>query len=304
MADFPEYEVHDPRFRYLVLPNARLEELYRGCRWAEGPVWFSDANQLLFSDIPNQRLLRWEPEGGVSVFRQPSNFTNGNTRDRQGRLVSCEHGTRRVTRTEIDGSVTVLADCHDGKRLNSPNDVVVRSDGSIWFTDPTYGILSDYEGYKADPEQTSNNVYRIDPDSGACRVVCDDFGQPNGLAFSPDERILYVADSAASHDEQAPRHIRAFDVNEAGTLSNGRAFAEIDAGIPDGFRLDTQGNLWSSARDGIHCFAPDGTLLGKILVPQLVANLTFGGPRRNRLFITATESLYSVFVAATGAQAP
>lgn len=294
------YEIHDPRFRDLIVTTARLEELHSGCRWAEGPVWFADTNQLVWSDIPNQRMLRWVPGGGVSVFREPSNFANGNTRDRQGRLVTCEHGGRRVTRTEVDGSLTVLADTFEGKRLNSPNDVVVRSDGSIWFTDPTYGILHDYEGYRAEPEQSARNVYRLDPLSGELTAVVGDFRQPNGLAFSPDETVLYVADSAASHDDTAPRHIRAFDVSDGGTLSGSRVFATIDSGIPDGIRVDTQGNLWSSAADGVHCFSPEGRLIGKIRVPQTVANLAFGGPRRNRLFIAATTSLYSLFVTATG----
>ncbi|MCT7378677.1 SMP-30/gluconolactonase/LRE family protein [Chelativorans salis] len=304
MSNDTLYEIHDTRFRSLIIKNARLEELYSGCRWAEGPVWFGDANQLLFSDIPNQRMLRWEPDGGVSVFRQPSNFANGNTRDRQGRLVTCEHGTRRVTRTEPDGTITVLADSFEGKRLNSPNDVVVGFDGSVWFTDPTYGILSDYEGYRAEPEQGAQNVYRLDPETGDLSAVIGDFRQPNGLAFSPDEKTLYIADSAASHDDTAPRHIRAFDVVDGKRLENGRVFALIDNGIPDGMRVDTEGNVWSSAADGIHCFAADGRLLGKILIPQTVANLTFGGPRRNRLFITATTSLYSLYVSATGAQRP
>ena len=298
------YEIRDPWFRQLIVPSAGLDELYSDCRWAEGPVWFADVNCLLFSDIPNQRMLRCSPGGEVSVFREPSNFTNGNTRDRQGRLISCEHGTRRVTRTEVDGSITVLADSFEGKRLNSPNDVVVRSDGSVWFTDPTYGILSDYEGYRAEPEQPTRNVYRIDPASGALSVVADDFRQPNGLAFSPDETMLYVADSARSHDETAPSHIRVFDVEDGSRLVNGREFCNLDNGIPDGLRTDTAGNVWTSAGDGVHCFAPDGTLLGKILVPQTVANLTFGGPRRNRLFITATRSLYAVYTTATGAQYP
>jgi len=307
------HESHDPRFRALIVPSARLEPLFTGCRWAEGPVWFGDLNCLLFSDIPNQRILRWAPDpvgpagGGaaasVSVFRQPSNFANGHSRDRQGRLVSCEHGTRRVTRTEADGRITVLADRHRGGRLNSPNDLVVHSDGSIWFTDPTYGILSDYEGYRAEPEQDARHVFRLDPAGGEPVSVADDFAQPNGLAFSPDETVLYVADSAASHDAGLPRHIRAFDVAD-GRLRNGRVFAHIDKGIPDGIRTDSAGNLWSSAADGIHCFAPDGTLLGKILVPETVANLTFGGPRRNRLFITATTSLYAIYVTASGAQRP
>ncbi|OJF91300.1 SMP-30/gluconolactonase/LRE family protein [Pararhizobium antarcticum] len=298
------FEVHDNRFKALFNSSARLEELHSGCRWAEGPVWFDDAQHLLWSDIPNQRMLRWTPDGQVSVFRSPSNFANGHTRDREGRLVSCEHGTRRVTRTEPNGSITVLADSHQGKRLNSPNDVIVHSDGSIWFTDPTYGILSDYEGYKADPEQPSRNVYRLDPATGVLNAVVSDFLQPNGLAFSPDEKRLYIADSGASHEDGAPRHIRMFDVTDSGTLANGRVFCHIDTGIPDGMRVDIAGNVWSSAADGVHCFAPDGALLGKILVPQTVANLTFGGPRRNRLFITATQSLYSVYVTATGAQRP
>ncbi|GAB1583680.1 SMP-30/gluconolactonase/LRE family protein [Phyllobacterium phragmitis] len=304
MLHNPIYEIHDRRFQRLIVKNADLEELHTGCRWAEGPVWFADARCLLWSDIPNQRMLRWVPEGGVSTFRAPSNFTNGNTRDRQGRLVSCEHGTRRVTRTEIDGTITVLADSYQGRRLNSPNDVVVRSDGSIWFTDPTYGILSDYEGYKAEPEQAVRNVFRLDPDTGALESVVDDFIQPNGLAFSPDESKLYIADSGGSSDETLPRHIRVFDVEGGKRLTNGRLFCTIDKGVPDGMRVDTEGNVWTSAGDGVQCFAPDGALLGKILVPQVVANLTFGGPRRNRLFIAATKSLYSIYVTATGAQVP
>ncbi len=304
MARDSLYQIDDPRFIHLTVGSARLEELYSGCRWAEGPVWFSDANQLLWSDIPNQRMLRWAPEAGVSVFRQPSNFANGHTRDRQGRLISCEHGMRRVTRTEVDGTITVLAERYQGKRLNAPNDVVVRSDGTVWFTDPTYGILSDYEGYRSDPEQPTRNVYRLDPLTGELDAVVTGFNQPNGLAFSPDEKILYVADSGASHDQVLPRHIRAFDVVDGRRLANDRVFALIDNGIPDGIRTDIAGNLWSSAGDGVHCFAPDGTRLGKILVPQTVANLTFGGPRRNRLFIAATNSLYSIYVTATGAQVP
>lgn len=304
MAEASIYEIHDPRFRHLIVTSAGLDELYSGCRWAEGPVWFNDANQLLWSDIPNQRMLRWTPDGGVSVYREPSNFANGHTRDKQGRLVSCEHGTRRVTRTEIDGSITVLADSFEGARFNSPNDVVVKSDGTVWFTDPTYGILSDYEGYRADPEQPTRNVYCLDPATGELTTVVTDFVQPNGLVFSHDETVLYVADSAASHDESLPRHIRAFDVKDGKRLANGRVFCVIDKGIPDGIRADMNGNLWSSAADGIHCFDSSGKLLGKILVPQTVANLTFGGPKRNRLFITATRSLYSIYVTATGAQVP
>jgi gluconolactonase len=302
MADKSIYEIHDPRFRYLTVGSAALDELYSGCRWAEGPVWFADLNCLIWSDIPNERMLRYSQDGDVSVFRTSSEFTNGNTRDRQGRLVSCQHGGRRVVRTEIDGKLTVLADSYQGKRLNSPNDVIVRSDDSVWFTDPTYGILSNYEGYKSGPEQATRNVYRLDARTGELAVMCDDFGQPNGLAFSPDESKLYIADSASSHDVNWPSHIRVFDVVDGKALANGRVFCNIDAGLPDGFRVDVDGNVWTSAADGVHCFAPDGTLLGKILVPQTVANVTFGGPRRNRLFITATQSLYAVYLATTGAQ--
>lgn len=303
----PLYQIDDPKFAQLIVGSAALDRLHTGCRWAEGPVWFDDMQCLLWSDIPNQRILRWAADsaggGSVTTFRQPSHFANGQTRDRLGRLVTCEHGRRRVTRTEPDGSITVLADSFQGKPLNSPNDVVVHSDGSIWFTDPTYGILSDYEGYRADPEQPVHGVYRVDGLTGAIDLMADDFCQPNGLAFSPDEGILYIADSGASHDGSKPRHIRAFDVAD-GKLTKGRVFAVIDAGIPDGIRSDLAGNLWSSAADGVHCFAPDGHRLGKILVPETVANLTFGGPRRNRLFITATTSLYAIYVTTTGAQQP
>ncbi len=299
----PCYDMRDPRFLDCAVLYTPLEQIVSGCKWTEGPVWFADHGCLLFSDIPNERIMRWTPGQGASVYREPSNFANGHTRDLQGRLVSCEHGGRRVTRTEPDGSLTVLADSWRGKRLNSPNDVVVKSDGSIWFTDPTYGILSDYEGYRADPEQEAHHVFRIDPATGALAPVVSDFVQPNGLCFSPDESLLYIAESGSSHDASVPSVIRRFRVTDAG-LSGGEVFATIDNGLPDGMRCDTNGNLWSSAEDGIHIFAPDGTLLGKILVPERVANLTFGGPRRNRLFITATTSVYLVYTAATGAQRP
>ncbi|HEV7254908.1 MAG TPA: SMP-30/gluconolactonase/LRE family protein [Mesorhizobium sp.] len=299
-----DYEYYDKRFRDLTVPIAKVETLFDGCRWAEGPVWFADGGFLAWSDIPNNRLLRWTPEMGVDVFRADSNYANGNTRDREGRLVSCEHGGRRVTRTEADGSLTVIADRFRGKRLNSPNDVVVKSDGTVWFTDPTYGILSDYEGYKSDPEQEGCFVYRVDPRTGDIEVVADDFVKPNGLAFSPDEKFLYVADSGASHDENGPHHIRRFAVGEGNRLSGARVFAEVSPGVPDGMRLDTAGNVWTSAQDGVLCLSPEGEALGKIRIPTMVANLCFGGPRRNRLFITATDRLFSVFVAATGAQKP
>lgn len=298
------YEYFDKKFYDLTVPIAEVEEIYNGNRWAEGPVWFNEGGYLVWSDIPNNRMLRWIPDLGVSVFRAQSNFANGNTRDRQGRLVTCEHGGRRVTRTEADGTITVIADRHAGKRLNSPNDVVVRSDGSIWFSDPDYGILSDYEGYRSEREQKGCYVYRVDPKSGAVKVVFDDFVKPNGLAFSPDEKTLYIADSGLSHDPKGPHHIRAFPVDENGKLGKGRVFCEVSPGVPDGFRLDVDGNLWTSCQNGVICFDPRGKALGKIKIPQMVSNLTFGGPRRNRLFITATKSVYAVFVGVAGCQAP
>lgn len=298
------FEYYDHRFRDMTVPIADIEVLYDGCRWAEGPVWFNDGGFLVWSDIPNNRMLRWAPDQGVGVFRANSNFANGNTRDRNGRLVTCEHGTRRVTRTEPDGTITVIADSYDGKRLNSPNDVVVKSDGTIWFTDPTYGILSDYEGYKAEPEQAACHVFCVTPGTGEIRIVADDFVKPNGLAFSPDEKRLYVADSGLSHDEKGPHHIRVFDVSEKNTLSGGKVFVEVSPGVPDGFRFDTEGNLWSSAQDGVRVFDAEGHPLGRIKLPQMVSNLTFGGPRRNRLFITSTHTLCAIYVGATGAQRP
>ena len=298
------YDYYDRKFYALTVPIADVEELYSGCRWAEGPVWFADGDCLVWSDIPNRRLLRWVPDLGVGVFRAGVDYVNGNTRDRQGRLVSCEHGGRRVIRTEPDGAVTVLADRYDGKRLNSPNDVVVASDGGIWFTDPDYGILSDYEGYRAEPEQPGCYVYRVDPATGTVDKMADGFAKPNGLAFSPDETILYVADSGVTHDPAGPHHIRAFDVGADGKLARPRVFFEVAEGVPDGFRVDVEGNLWTSCPDGVICVDPTGTALGKIRIPQRVSNLAFGGPRRNRLFITATRSLYSVFVGTRGAQMP
>ncbi len=298
------YEYYDPRFRDMTVPIAELEILYDGCRWAEGPVWFNDLGCLVWSDIPNNRMLRWVPDQGVGVFRANSNFANGNTRDRQGRLVTCEHGGRRVTRTEPDGSITVVADSYRGRKLNSPNDVVVKSDGSIWFTDPNYGILSDYEGFKGEQEQDGCYVFRVDPASNELQVVADDFVKPNGLAFTPDESKLLVADSGFSHDPNGPHHIRSFDVKESDFLSGGEVLVEVSPGVPDGFRFDDQGNLWSSSQDGVRVFDPHGNPLGRIKLPQMAANLTFGGPRNNRLFITATDTLYAIYVAVNGAQRP
>lgn len=298
MSESP-FVVLDDRFGPLHKGSARLEHLFTGCRWAEGPAWFPAHRSLVWSDIPNDRILRWdETTGEVGVFRHPAGYTNGHTVDPQGRLVSCEHGNRRITRTEHDGSITVIADQFEGKRFNSPNDIVVRSDGSIWFSDPPYGIESDYEGHKSEPEIGGNFVYRVDPSTGAVRVVADDFDRPNGLAFSPDEKQLYVTDTGPN----APRHMRVFDVSAEGTLANGRVFAEATNGGFDGFRFDDMGNVWTSAADGIHCIHPDGTLLGKVLVPEGVANCVFGGAKRNRLFIAATSSLYSIMLAVNGAK--
>ncbi len=300
MAD-ADFEILDPRFARLVKRTAVVERLYTGCRWAEGPAWFPAHRSLVWSDIPNDRMLRFdEASCQVSVFRQPSNYSNGNTVDRQGRLVSCEHG-RRVTRTEHDGSITVLADRWQGKRLNSPNDVVVKSDGSVWFTDPTYGIDSNYEGHQAESEIGKNQVYRIDP-SGELSVVADDFIQPNGIAFSPDERRLYIVDTGASHVKDGPRHMRVFDVGEDGRLSGGEVFADCAAGAFDGLRLDEEGRIWVGAGDGVHCLTPEGELIGKVKVPEPCANVCFGGAKRNRLFICGTTSLYSVLLPVTGAK--
>ena len=295
--------VLDDRFQHLVKGSARLEKLAEGCRWAEGPAYFPAGRYLIWSDIPNDRMMRFdETSGTVSVFRHPAGYSNGNTVDRQGRLVTCEHGNRRVTRTEHDGSITVLASHHQGKRFNSPNDVVVKSDGSIWFTDPAYGIDSDYEGHKADSEVGACHVYRIDPQTGDVGIVADDFVRPNGIAFSPDETRLYVADTGATHVKDGPRHIRVFDVNADGSLSGGKVFATCTKGLFDGFRLDEAGRIWTSAGDGVHCYDPDGTLIGKILVPEGVANVVFGGPKRNRLYICATTSLYAIMLPVNGAK--
>ncbi|MXQ10050.1 SMP-30/gluconolactonase/LRE family protein [Microvirga makkahensis] len=295
--------VLDERFRRLVISSARLEKLAEGCRWAEGPAYFPAGRYLVWSDVPNDRMMRFdETSNAVSVFRAPSGYSNGNTVDRQGRLVTCEHGHRRVTRTEHDGSITVIASHYDGKRLNSPNDVVVKSDGSIWFTDPAYGIDSDYEGHKGDSEIGACHVYRVDPQSGSVSVAAGDFVRPNGLAFSPDERRLYVADTGATHVADGPRHIRVFDVGESGRLTGGDIFATCTSGLFDGFRLDEAGRIWTSAGDGVHCYESDGTLIGKILVPEAVANVVFGGVKRNRLYICATTSLYSILLPVNGAK--
>lgn len=299
------FEVLDDRFESCFVGHARVERLWTGARWLEGPAWFAAGRYLVFSDIPNNRMLRYdETSGHVSVFRQPSNNSNGNTVDRTGRLVTCEHLGRRVTRTGYDGRVEVIADRFEGKRLNSPNDVVVKSDGSIWFTDPSYGIMHDYEGDYGNQEVDGCHVYRVDGATGGIRRVASDFVKPNGLAFSPDERVLYVADTGASHLQDGPRHIRKLAVNPDNSLTPSGIFAEATVGMFDGFRVDTKGRIWTSAGDGVHCYDPDGTLIGKVRIPEFVSNLTFGGEKRNRLFITGTTSLYAVYVTATGISLP
>ena len=291
------FAVVDPRFRELAFPNVHLEQLYSGCCWAEGPAWFAAGRYLVWSDIANDRVMRWDDtDASVSVFRQPAQNSNGHTVDLEGRLVSCEHRSRSVTRTEHDGARTVLASHFEGKRLNSPNDVVVRSDGSVWFTDPTYGIDSDYEGDVAASEIGAQRVYRVDPGSGAIGVAASDFVQPNGLAFSPDESLLYVVDSGLTHRADGPHHVRRFRVGADGSLAGGEVLATCPAGLYDGLRVDLHGNLWLSAGDGVHCHGADGALLGKVLVPETVANLCFGGAKRNRLFICATTSLYAIYL--------
>ena len=303
---YPDPAIHtlDPRFEKYRIFSAAVERLHTGCRWSEGPVWFGDGRYLLWSDIPNNRILKWEEETGeVSTYRRPTDFANGHTRDRQGRLVTCEHGGRRVTRTEYDGSLTVLMDSWQGKRLNSPNDVVVKSDGSIWFTDPPFGIHGDYEGNKAEPE-LPQAVYRIDGQTGQASIVADDVLGPNGLCFSPDERSLYIVESRG----QPYRKILAYDVTSDGAgIRNKRVFVDAGpGGTPDGMRCDVDGNIWAGwgmgtpELDGVMVFAPDGTPIGRIALPERCANVCFGGLKRNRLFMAASQSLYAVYVNAQG----
>jgi gluconolactonase len=299
----PAIKVLHPSFAKYHQRLAAVERLATGFRWCEGPVWFGDGRYLLWSDIPNERIMKWEEEtGAVGIFRKPSNFANGNTRDRQGRLISCEHGGRRITRTEYDGTITVLMDRFDGKRLNSPNDVVVKSDGSIWFSDPPFGIMSDYEGHRAEPELPSN-LYRLDPATGKAAVMDGEIAGPNGLAFSPGEKQLYVVESRAS-----PRKILAYDVVEDGTrIANRRVLIDAGPGTPDGFRCDEDGNLWCGwgmgdpELDGVMVFSPGGEPIGRIALPERCSNLCFGGIKRNRLFMASSQSLYSLYTNARGA---
>jgi gluconolactonase len=299
----PAIQVLDPRFAPYRLGNAAVERLATGFRWAEGPVWFGDGRYLLFSDIPNNRIMRWlEDTGEVSVFRSPSHYSNGHTRDKRGRLISCEHDTRRVTRTEYDGSITILIDHFQGKPLNAPNDVVVKSDGSIWFTDPGYGIMFNYEGHRASLELPAV-VYRLDPSTAEATVVVEDMAKPNGLCFSPDESLLYVVDSGST-----PRVIRVYDVVDGNRVAHGRLFVDMAPGTSDGIRCDADGNLWAAAGDGgesfdgVHIFAPNGDRIGQILLPEKCANICFGGVKRNRLFMAASQSIYAVYVETQGVQ--
>lgn len=296
-------EICHDAFHSLVLPNAPTEILGAGFRWLEGPVWFADHECLYVSDVPNDSVLRWTPDGSVSVFRRPSGFANGHTRDRQGRLIGCSHQGRCITRVELDGTLTVLASHYRGKRLNSPNDIVCKSDGSIWFSDPPYGINTDYEGGKQSSELPAS-LYRLDGATGTLTVAADDFDGPNGLAFSPDESLLYVAETGRQFDPEARQYIRRFNVDADGRLSGGDRFYKVDPGFADGFRLDEQGNIWSSAGDGVHCISPEGEMLGKILTGCVVSNVAFGGRNRSRLFICASQQLLAIYTNARGCVRP
>jgi len=298
----PNIKILDPRFGALVLGNAAIERIADGCRFTEGPVWFGDLRCLLWSDIPNDRIMKWEEEtDAVSLFRKPSHYTNGNTRDRQGRLITCEMDAQRLTRTEHDGTITVLAESFDGKKLTGPNDVVVKSDGSIWFSDNGAGIRGNYLGHKATPE-LPYRVYRIDGRTGQLTVAVGDMERPNGLAFSPDEKRLYVVDTPGG-----TKTTHVYDVVDDGTkVANGRVFFDATPGYADGIRCDTEGNVWAGfsggeEQDGVAVFAPDGKLIGRVLLPERCANLCFGGVKRNRLFMAASQSIYSLYVEAQGA---
>jgi gluconolactonase len=298
----PRIRILDPRFAPLVLGNAAVETIATGCRFTEGPVWFGDLRCLLWSDIPNDRMLKWEEEtGAVSLFRRPSHYANGNTRDRQGRLITCEMDAQRLTRTEYDGTITVLAESFDGKKLTGPNDAVVKSDGSIWFSDNGAGIRGNYLGHKATPE-LPYRVYRIDPRTAQITVAVGDMERPSGLCFSPDESRLYVVDTPGG-----VKTTHVYDVVDDGTrLANGRVFFDATPGYADGIRCDTEGNVWAGfsggeGEDGVAVFAPDGTLIGRILLSERCANLCFGGLKRNRLFMAASQSVYSLYVEAQGA---
>jgi gluconolactonase len=298
----PAYETVDPAFAPLVLPDVRVERIWTGGKWVEGPAWLAESGLLVWSDIPNNRMLAWrEASGEVSVFRAPANGANGNTVDREGRLVTCEQYTRRITRTEPDGRITVLADRYRGKRFNAPNDIVVKSDGSVWFTDPDYGRSPLYEGKR---ELDGCHVYRIDPATGAVRQMTDDMVMPNGLAFSPDESLLYVVDTGSTHVKGGPNHVRRFRLSEEDRLAGGEVIATNAAEKFDGFRLDTEGRLWMGAEDGVHIHAPDGALIARLRLPERVSNLTFGGADGGWLLMTGTTSIYRCRVVVRGAGRP
>ncbi len=305
----------DKRFKKYKIGNTPIQRLFTGCLWAEGPAWNGVGKYLLWSDIPNDRQFRWlDEDGHVSIFRKPAGYSNGNTFDYEGRQLSCEHGNRRVVRYEYNGKVTVLADKWEGKPLNAPNDIIVHPDGGIWFTDPGYGILMNYEGHKAEME-LKEAVYRIDAKTGKMTKVLDDMFKPNGLCFSPDYKKLYVADTGASHYEKAPKNMRVYDIIDGTHLGKGKEFASMEmelkgkkvAGFADGIRADVDGNIWvgggwvGDGYDGVHVFAPDGTRIGLILLPEICSNVCFGGPKRNRLFMTGSQSLYAVYVETQGA---
>ena len=292
----PKFEIFESNFKLMINDNSQLMTIYSGAEWSEGPVFIKNRNMVVWSDIPNDRMLSWTPNAGVEIFRAPSGYSNGNFLDLQGQLLTCEHGNRRISRTNKNGEIVTIVDNFNGKKLNSPNDLVVKSDGSIWFTDPPYGILSDKEGHKSESELEGNFVFRYDPIVDKLTLISDDFDKPNGIAFSPDEKLLYIADSGN------PKNIRVFNVSEDGeSINKGRVFAEISPGVPDGFRVDTDGNVFTSASDGIQVFTPSGVMLGKILVPERTANCAFGGKNRETLFITASTSLYSIVMNAKGA---
>jgi gluconolactonase len=296
----------DPRFHGLVPPTARLERLMTGATWAEGPVWLPDDGSVVWSDVPNDRLFRWSPAGDSGVLEAGAGFQNGHALDLDGRLLACEQGERRISRRTATGARQTVVDSIDGRRLNSPNDVVVKSDGSIWFSDPPYGIVSDWEGHRADPELDGNFVFRFDPATGTIEVVTTVIEEPNGLAFSPDESVLYVSDTSAvlRRDGSGNHHIVAFDVIAGRTLANPRIFAVVAPGVPDGFAVDVHGNVFTSAGDGVHVLSPAGRRLGTIPVPERVGNCTFGGVDGDRLFITASTSLYAISLTTRGAGLP
>jgi gluconolactonase len=298
------FDIHDDRFQALILPNARLELLGQGFRWLEGPVWFADLDCLLVSDLPNDRIMRWSQSGGISLFRQPSGFANGHTRDRQGRLLGCSHLHRCITRTELDGAMTILADRYQGRRLNAPNDIIVKHDGTIWFTDPLFGISTDYEGGRQISEAPAR-VYRLDPADGALSIVVDDLAGPNGLCFSPAETKLYITEAGPPFAAHAVQHIIEYEVTSDGdALGRSKIFHKIQPGFADGIKCDEYGNIWSSAGNGVHCIASDGQLLGIIKTGSVVSNIAFGGPQRSRLFICAGDQLFAIFLNCRGVTFP